>query len=394
MIKTSPFHQRTSEANQTGLWSHWAGYLSASRYTASTKFEYYAVRNAAGVFDTSPLHKYRITGPDAELYLAGLLTRDIRKCRPGRAQYTTWLDDDGFVLEDGVVMRTAGDDFLLTTAHANKGFLDDHRLGKSVVIEDVSADHGALAVQGPLSGEIIKHLSPEATDLPYFGVTETKAGSIPVTISRTGFTGDLGYEIWVDSSHAVDLWDRLFNIGTPMGAIPIGEEALQMLRIEAGLLLIDVDFKSSRFAWNDDQRHTLREVGLGWMVRLDRDDRAFVGRKATEQDTPRWVTTGIVVDWQAWDSAYRSRGLIPEKDHAAALGGMMLYDSNVESIGHVTSFVYSPLLQRHIGIARIRPEHSTPGANVSLEVTIDHRYELIDASVTRLPFYDPERKTA
>ena len=394
MIKTTPFHPRTSAANQTGLWMHWAGYLSAPRYGASSKFEYYAVRNAAGVFDTSPLYKYQITGSDAESYLAGLLARDIRKCRPGRAQYTAWLDDDGFVVEDGVVLRLSGDEFLLTTAHPNQGYLDDMRYGKSVTIEDVSADMGALALQGPYAQAILQELAPEITDVPYFGVTPAKIGEAPVTISRTGFTGDLGYEIWVGTDEAVDVWDRVMDVAGPMGVIPFGEDALQIARIEAGLLLIDVDFQSSRFAWNDDQRHTLREVGFGWMVDLERDDRAFVGRSATERGEPRWVTTGVIVDWQSWDEVYKGRGLVPEKDHTPSLGGKMLYDSNVENIGHVTSFVYSPLLQRHIGIGRIRPDHARPGAKVSLEVTIDHRYDLVDATVTRLPFYNPKRKTA
>ena len=397
MIQESPFHLRTSAANATGLWSHWAGYLAADRYQSSDKFEYFAIRNSAGVFDTSPLFKYRIAGFDAESFLAGVLARDIRKCRPGHAQYTAWCDDEGHVLEDGVVMRLTGDEFLLTTAHPNQAYLEDLTFGMSVAIEDVSSSYGALALQGPFATTVLKQLAPECEDLRYFELTPAKIGTAPVMISRTGFTGDLGYEIWVASDYALDVWDRLFEVGGPRGVIPIGQDALLIARIEAGLLLIDADFQSARFAWNADQRVTLPELGLGWMVNLDRDDRQFVGRKAMERQPAqdrRWATTGVMVDWQSWDALYNSRGLIPEKDHTPNTSGLMLYDDEEQNIGFASSFVYSPILQRHIGIARVRPKQAKPGTKVYLEVTIDHRYDLVDTYVTRLPFYNPARKTA
>jgi aminomethyltransferase len=365
----------------------------------SDKFEYFAIRNSAAVIDTSPLYKYRIYGVDAEKYLAGVLTRDIRKCRPGQAHYTAWSDDDGWVLEDGVILRLSSDEFLLTAAEPNLAYLQGLISGSQVTIEDVSDEYGALALQGPYSKEILKQLAPEVEDIGYFHLAPAKIGNAAVTISRTGYTGDLGYEVWVGADDALELWDRLFEVAAPYGVIPAGQTALLITRVEAGLILIDVDFHSARYAWNDDQRATALELNMGWMLRdLKDDDRAFIGRKAIEREikekSSRWKTVGVMVDWEHWARTHNERGLITPKDHTPEHGGMMLYDEKVERIGYVPSFVYSPVLQRHIGIARLRPEHAEVGARVGLEVTIDHRYEIVDSNVTKLPFYNPPRKTA
>lgn len=399
MIRETPFHARTSEANQTGLWSHWAGYLASDRYQMSDKFEYFAIRNSAAVIDTSPLYKYRIYGAEAERYLSGVLTRDIRKCRPGQAQYTAWCDDDGWVVEDGVILRLSEDEFLLTAAEPNLAYLAALKSGLRVEIEDVSDEYGALALQGPYAREILSQLAPEMADIGYFHVTPAKIGTAAVTISRTGFTGDLGYEIWVGAADALDVWDRLFEVAAAYGAIPAGQTALLITRIEAGLILIDVDFHSARYAWNNDQRATPLELNMGWMIQgLAEDDRAFIGRRAIEREidegTSRWRTVGVMVDWQHWAKVHADRGLVTSKDHRPEHGGMMLYDEDIERIGWTPSFVYSPMLQRHIGIARIRPDHSKLGTKVGLEVTIDHRYEVVDSYVSRMPFYNPARKTA
>jgi aminomethyltransferase len=298
-----------------------------------------------------------------------------------------------------VVFRHSDNEFLLTAAEPNQAYFDDLVGSMSVEIEDVSDEYGALALQGPYSREILKDLAPEMEGIGYFHLTQSKIGDAPVTISRTGYTGDLGYEIWVRADEAVAVWDRLFEAASPYGVIPAGQTALLISRIEAGLILIDVDFQSARYAWNDDQRATALELNMGWMLRdLEADDRSFIGRKAIEREmregTSRWKTVGIMVDWQEWDRVYNSRGLIPPKDHTPEHGGMMIYDEKVSQIGWTPSFVYSPVLQRHIGIARIRPEHAKVGTRVNLEVTIDHRYEMVPAEVTRMPFYNPPRKTA
>ena len=160
MIRTTPFHERTSALNETGLWQHWSGHVVVTRYQASDKFEYFAVRNSAGIFDTSPLYKYRIAGRDAERFLSGMLARDIRRCPPWNAHYTTWLDERGFVLEDGVIQHRAPDEFLLTSAEPNFAWFAD-RVGRlAVTVEEVSLDIGTLAVQGPRSRDLLTRLVP------------------------------------------------------------------------------------------------------------------------------------------------------------------------------------------------------------------------------------------
>jgi aminomethyltransferase len=399
MIRTTPFHERTNAANTTGLWEHWSGYLVATRYQLSEKFEYFAVRNSAGLFDSSPLYKYRIHGPDAEAFLAGVLARDIRTCAVGHGQYTSWLDDGGFVVEDGVIFRNAADDYLLTSAEPNFAYFDSLVGRQRVTIDDVSEDSAVLAVQGPKSREILTCLAPDVAALPYFGLTAATIGGVPVTISRTGFTGDLGYEIWAPSDRAIAVWDAVTEASEVRGVIPIGSIALDMARIEAGLLLLDVDFRSSRYAWTDAHRSTLIELGLGWMVRdLGKDDRAFIGRAAIERElrdkTSRWKMTGLVFDWREYDRHFDEAGLIPPKDHTPIDEEYYVYDDDGKQLGYATSQMYSPMLQRHIALARVPLELTKPGSRVKMELAVNHRYEYFDAVVTRLPLFNPDRRTA
>ena len=399
MIRTTPFHERTSALNETQLWSHWSGHLAADRYQMSDKFEYFAVRNAAGLFDSSPLYKYRITGRDAERFLGGILARDIRACPPGHAQYTCWLDDRGFVIEDGVILRLGKEEYLLTSAEPNFAYFAD-RIGRmDVAIEEVSHDMGTLALQGPRSRDLLKRLVPQMEKIPYFGVAKGEIGGAGVTVSRTGYSGDLGYEIWIDTPDALHVWDTLWDSMDGHGVLPFGLAALYMLRIEAGLLLLEADYDSSRFAWNDAHRSTPIELGFGWMFRdLATDDRAFIGRRALEREladkTSRWKMSGLVVDWRDYDRVYNEAGLIPPKDHAPVVEDWMLYDDDYQRVGYATSFMYSPMLQRHIAIARVRPDFAKVGTKVMLEFTVDHHYEQVAAHVARLPLYNPERKTA
>ncbi len=399
MIRTTPFHPRTSAANQTGLWSHWSGHLASEKYQVAEKFEYFAIRNSAGMFDSSPLYKYRIHGRDAELFLAGVLARDIRACRPGHAQYTTWCDDRGFVVEDGVILRHAEDEFLLTAAEPNFAYFADLIGRHAVAIEEVSDDYATLAFQGPRSRTILETLAPEVAGLGYFGLTPATIAGIPVTISRTGFTGDLGFEVWAASGDALAVWDAVAEASHGHGVIPFGLQALDMSRIEAGLLLLDVDFTSSRFAWTDEDRSTPTELGLGWMLRgIEANDRPFIGRRAILREmtekTSRWRMTGIIVDWQDYDRVYTNAGLIPPKNHTPVHEEFFLYDDDLRQVGYATSYAYSPILQRHIALARVRPNLATPGTRVRLEIGVNHRYEYVVAHTARLPLYNPERKTA
>jgi aminomethyltransferase len=400
MFLTTPFHERTAALNQTGLWEHWSNHLASRRYQLSDKAEYFAVRDAAGILDTSPLFKYRISGPDAERFLAGMLARDVRACGVGQAQYTCWLDERGYVVEDGLVLHPGPDDYLLSSAEPNLAWFGDRAGRLDVGFEDVSDDFGVLALQGPRSRELLARLVPPVADLPYFGVTAGEIGGAAVTVSRTGFTGDLGYEVWVATGDALTVWDAVWNSVDGHGVQPFGLDALQMLRIEAGLLLLDADFDSSRYAWNDAHRSTPVELGWGWMFRgLAADDRAFIGRRAVERElaerTSRWATRGLVVDWRDYERVHDEAGLLPPKDHTPVLEDWMVYGGDGDGqVGYATSFMYSPVLQRHIAIARVRPDLAEPGTPVRLEFTVDHRYEQVAAQVARLPLFNPERRTA
>ena len=416
MIRTTPFHERTSALNETGLWEHWSNCLVAQRYQMSEKFEYFAIRNAAGLFDTSPLYKYRITGPDAERYLGGVLARDPRKCAVGHAQYTLWCDDRGYVIEDGVLLHVDANEYWLTAAEPNLAYFQGLLGRLDATVEDVTEDWGVLSVQGPYARDLLSAVAPATKDLPYFGLLRTKVGKVPVLVSRTGYTGDLGFEIWVPAGDAIKVWDAVAEAGRGRGVIPFGMTALYMARIEAGLVLLDVDFHSSRFAWTDADRTTPIELGLGWMFRdlapatngtganggaaaaNGNDGRAFIGRDAIRRElrdrTSRWQLTGLVVDWRDYDRIYDAAGLIPPKDHTPIQDEYYVYDDDLHQLGYATSQMYSPMLQRHIALARVPLALAAPGSRVKLEMPVAHRYEYFDAYVTRPPLFNPQRRTA
>jgi aminomethyltransferase len=401
MIRTTPFHPRLSQLNTQGLYTHWQGHLSALRYTHAPKHEYFAVRNAVGVFDTSPLFKYRIHGPDAERFLAGALVRDIRACATGQAQYTLWCDDGGFVMEDGVVLRHSESEFLLTAARPCLGWFEDLARRLRVTLEDVTDAYGMLAVQGPRSRAVLASLMPDVEDLAYSWHLQATVAAASVTVSRTGYTGDLGFEVTVEAQDAVEVLDAVLEAGKGHGIRPFGEEALMMLRIEAGLPLIDVEWHDSRLAFTDEERVTPAELGMGWMLRgIADDDRPFVGRSAIRRElmgrTSRWASVGVVVDWAHWNRLHRDAGLLPPKDQHPLPYQSMLYDAATggTQVGYTTSFLYSPVLQRHIGLARVRPDLADPGSQVHLELAVQHHTARVSASTATLPLFRPARKTA
>ena len=402
--RTTPFHARVAPLNQTGIWKHWSGYLVPPSYHFSLNHEYYAIRNAAALLDTSPLFKYRISGSGAEAFLCHVLARDVRACRPGRAQYTCWCDERGFVLQDGVILHVKEGEYWLTAAEPTLRYFRNvaRAIGSAVEIEDVSLDYGILALQGPRAHDVLSRLTDDATPLRFFGACSTRIAGCDVMISRTGYTGDLGYELWIASPDAETVWDALMSEGGDYNLTPMGTTPLKMARMEAGLLLMGVDFQMSRFAWVDEERDTPLELGWSWMFRkLDSDDRDFIGRSAIQREmegrTSRWKTVGLAVDWDEYEAVHTEVGLLPPRHEIYRETTMSVYrrgDIEWDYAGYSTSFATSSLLRKPLAIAKVPLDLSEPGAEVDLELSVLHRPRTVLARVERLPFFDPPRKTA
>ena len=395
MLKGTPFHPRTSTLCEAQNWRRWAGYLTAGSYELTHEREYWAIRNSGALFDVSPLFKYLITGPDALRLLNRIVTRDVSKCALGQVMYTPWCDEAGKVIDDGTISRLDERTFRLTSADPNLRWLHQNAFRLNVHTADVSDTTAALSLQGPNSRAILKRLCDADLDkLKYFRVTSTKIRDIPVQISRTGYTGDLGYEIWVDAKHAEALWDALMEAGHDYGITPAGILALDVARVEAGLLLIEVDYQSARHALIEAQKSSPFEISLGWTVNLDKGN--FVGRKALLAEKargPAWQFVGLEVEWKGLERLYTEVGLPPQLP-AITMRASLPVSSVGQQVGYATSSCWSPLLKKYIALAHLETAHARPGNLVMLEVTVEHKRRYTPARVVPLPFFNPERKRA
>ena len=374
-------------------------------YQYSIATEYYSIRNAVSLLDTSPLFKYEIAGKDAEP-IAGnrALARDIREvCRPGQAQYTVWCDANGYVVQDGVVIRKSDDKFWLTAAEPALRYFRQigRQLDLNVAVNNISNDYGILALQGPHSYDVLSALGIPISHLNFFDVAEIDINGAPITVSRTGYTGDLGYELWIRNEDCETVWDQLMHSGEGFNITPIGTTALKMSRVEAGLLLMGVDFHSSKQAWVDAQRDTPVELGWQWMFRgLDGDSRNFIGRAAIEAEikhrTSRWKTVGLEIDWTAYQQAYTDAGISPPMHELYQEQTMSIYkigSRDYEYLGYASSFLFSSLLKKPIAIAKLPLDYAKPGTEVEIEISVIRKPENVLARVTKLPFFHPARKT-
>jgi aminomethyltransferase len=357
--------------------------------------EYIALRTACAVFDISPIPKYHIHGPDALRFLNRIVTQDVSSHAVGRVLYTPWCDDAGKIIDDGMLARLDEQFFRLTTGNPMLYWLEDNAVALDVTIDDVTESLGALALQGPYSRDLLKTLSDADFDhLHYLSVIRTELAGIPVEVSRTGYTGDLGYEIWVAPHQAVPLWDVLFESGEAYRLVPFGDFALDMARIEAGLLATDVDFHSSQKVVHEFQKSTPLELGLAWTVKLNKE--YFVGQQALKQELargPAWATMGLEVNVESLESVYAEFGMPLYLPHEAWSEAVPLY-SGGRQVGKATSGTWSPLLKKYIAIARLKPRYARPGTHVEMEVTIDAHRKQTRATVTKMPFFAPTRKRA
>jgi len=391
----TPFHERTLPLCGSLNYREWAGYYTVSAYEAHHEHEYNAVRNGAALFDISPLFKYLVTGPDAAKLIDRVITRDASAMSVGRVMYTPWCDEHGRVLDDGTVSRLAEDIFRVTAAEPNLRWFRQHAAGMDVSVEDVSEEIAALAVQGPTSAALLRNVAHiDLPSLKYFRVKSGTIAGAKVDISRTGYTGDLGYELWMHRKDATKVWDALMAHGPSHGLTPAGMLALDVARIEAGLLLIDVDFFSARKALTASQVYSPFEMGLGRLVDFNKEQ--FIGRSALAAEharTPKRCIVGLAVEWPAVEKLYEAVGLPPMAQATASRVAVPVF-SGGRQVGRMTSSTWSPVLKQMIGLATVSAAHAAAGSRLEVEHTVDVVRHRVPATVVPTPFFNPARKTA
>lgn len=393
-LRTTPFHERTSELCLPQNWRRWAGYLVAGSYDLTLDREYWAIRNAAALIDVTPLMKYIIQGREAGRLLNHMVTRDIDRLKVGQVYYTPWCDEEGKVIDDGTIARLDEATYRITSADPSLRWLLMNAVGLDVEIADVTDSTAALSLQGPNAWQILNRCCEQPVDgLKYFRVMVNALNEIPVTISRTGYTGDLGYEIWMQASEALHIWDALMIAGHAFGLTPAGILAMDMARVEAGLFMIEVDYTSTKHAWIEAQRSSPFELGLDWTVALDKRG-YFVGRRALERERAAgsaWKLMGLEVDWTGMERLFTDVGLPPQLPGMAMRGSLPILSGGVQ-VGYASTATWSPLLKKYIALAHVRRPYHSAGAWLQLEVTVEHQRRYAPARVVALPFYEPEWK--
>jgi aminomethyltransferase len=389
------FHERTFPLCQSLNYREWSGYYTVSVYEVHHEHEYNAIRNAAALIDISPLYKYLITGKDATKLVNRIITRDINKVKGGQVIYCCWCDEQGKVIDDGTISRLEENVYRWTAADPSLRWFRQNGLNMDVQIEDISEKVAALALQGPTSAKLL-HAVAEAdiANLKYFRVTRGKIAGVPVDISRTGYTGDLGYEIWIPWNDAVKVWDALTEKGRQFDLHAAGMLALDVARVEAGLLLIEVDYTSSKKALIPSQKYSPYELGFAKMVHGEKDN--FVGKQALarhrKNGVPRQLV-GLEVDWTDVEALYERYGLTPAAPTQASRVAVPVY-SDEKHIGKATTTSWSPILKKLIALASVESEYSKPGTKLQMEITIEAMRLKTNVTVTTLPFFNPARKMA
>ena len=388
-------HERTAALCESLNYREWSGYYAVSAYEGHHEHEYNAIRNAAALIDVSPLFKYLVSGRDAARFVDRLITRDVTKMAVGQVFYTPWCDERGKVIDDGTVTRQGERTFRWTAADPNLRWFRDNAAGLDVTIDDISEDVAALALQGPTSARVLRAVSNADIDrLKYFRMTSATIAGVPVDISRTGYTGDLGYEIWIPAPEAVRVWDALMAAGKPFDIKPAGMLALDVARVEAGLLLIDVDFFSSKKAMIEAQKYTPYELGFGRLVSLEKG--RFIGQHAIREEHrrgPNRQIVGLEVGWTEVEQIYERVGLPPTVGATASRASVPLYRGG-RQIGKVTTTTWSPVLKKMIALGTVDRPHYADGAQIQMEFTVEAVRHKVPATVVKTPFFNPPRKTA
>jgi aminomethyltransferase len=389
----TPVHDRTFALCESLNYREWSGYYAVSAYEGHHEHEYNAIRNAAALIDVSPLFKYLITGADAARFVDRLITRDVAKMAVGQVFYTPWCDERGTVIDDGTVSRLGEQTFRWTAADPSLRWFRQNAAGLDVTIDEISEEVAALALQGPTSARVLRAASNADIDsLKYFRVTQGMIAGVPVDISRTGYTGDLGYEIWIPAADAVRVWDALMEQGRAFDIKPAGMLALDVARVEAGLLLIDVDFFSSKKALIQSQRYTPYEMGLGRLVSLTKS--RYIGQKALREEHRHGAAreiVGLEVDWTGVEQIYDKLGLPPTVGATASRVAVPVYRAG-RQVGRATTTTWSPVLKKMISLATLDRPHYTKGTTLQIEVTVEAVRHRVNARVVPTPFFNPPRK--
>jgi aminomethyltransferase len=389
------FHERTFALCNSLNYREWSGYYTVSVYEVHHEHEYNAIRNACALIDISPLYKYLVTGKDATRLVNRVITRDINKVGIGQVIYCCWCDEEGKVIDDGTITRLEENKYRWTAADPSLRWFRQNASNMDVQIEDVSEKVAALALQGPTSGKLLKAVAEaEIANLKYFRMTRGKIAGVPVDISRTGYTGDLGYEIWVPWNDAVKVWDALMDKGKQFDIHAAGMLALDVARVEAGLLLIEVDYSSSKKALIASQKYSPFELGFGKMVHLQKPN--FVGKAALERDAKEGVPrqfVGLEIDWTEVEQRYEKYGLTPAAPSQASRVAVPVYCGE-KQVGKATTTTWSPVLKKMIALASVDTDHSHTGHRLQMEITIEAVRQKVTAKIVPMPFFNPKRKTA
>ena len=389
------FHERTFALCQSLNYREWSGYYTVSVYEVHHEHEYNAIRNACALIDITPLYKYLVTGQDATKLVNRVITRDINKVKVGQVIYCCWCDEQGKVIDDGTITRLEENKYRWTAADPSLRWFRQNALNMDAQIEDISERTAALALQGPTSGTLLKSVAEaDIANLKYFRMTSGKIAGVPVDISRTGYTGDLGYEIWVPWSDAVKVWDALMDKGKQFDIHAAGMLALDVARVEAGLLLIEVDYSSSKKALISSQKYSPYELGFEKMVHLQKEN--FVGKAALERDHKQGVPrqlVGLEIDWNEVEARYDKFGLSPAAPSQASRVPVPLYLEG-KQVGKATTTTWSPVLKKLIALASVDTAHAKLGTKLQMEITIEAMRQNVTAQVVKLPFFNPARKTA
>jgi aminomethyltransferase len=394
MTLETPFHPRTAELNQARRWRKWSGFFIADSYFPAHDLEYHAIRFSAALFDVTPMCKYRVSGPDAAKLVDRVITRRVDRIKPMRAIYTPWCDHDGRVLDDGTVALLADGAYFWTAAEPQHGWLDAASEGLNVTIEDLTERLCALSLQGPCSRDVLSGaVGRDMSDLPFFGRADVSIAGVPVSISRTGYSGDLGYELWIPFEQGLPVWDALIKSGENYTLRVAGMEALDVARLEAGLIMAGVDYHSSRTARHPSLAVSPYEIGMDRLVDLDKP--SFIGKRALMDEVasggPANRLVGLELDLNVFEGAYLDLGYAIEHPLRAWRHVTPLTRKG-ETIGRATSGTFSPLLKRSIALGFLPSKHAEVGSSVGIEWQIEETRQQIPATVVPLPFLDLPRK--